>query len=144
MSVKIYTACHCVLLISQRRFPRIRFIGNAAGIEEKYVCVIESGQAHVVVSRRYFATAIRSRRRRGGLASFSHARNRSFLPHLTLRFSHPSADFPPPFPAARRRPAFPIRRSVLLVFSIHELCLHFLLLVPRFANDLPFRSVRFR
>lgn len=56
------------------------------------------------------------------LVSFSNARNRGFLLHLTPRvsvFSHPPIFHP--F-SARRRATLPIRRPVLFVSSIHELC----------------------
>lgn len=80
-----------------------------------------------IVARRYFVAAIRSRRcRRGGLASFSHARSRSFLLHLTPRFfSHPLISIL--FQRNGGPRLFLIHRSVLFVFSIHELCPHPLL-----------------
>lgn len=128
-SGRIYTACYCVLLISKQRrcFPRaFILLVTRSGIEEKLnVCVIESGSLFKAGPMPFLGDILSPRFGADVVvvvvvkvfASFSHARSRSFLLHLTSRFSLS----PSPPSTSIRRLVLPIRRPVLLVFSIQEL-----------------------
>lgn len=83
----------------------VLFVGKTDVFLRRYISLLRfaaDGRVVVIVAR--------------GLASFSHARNRSFLLHLTLRFGPLPPAFRPSF-SARRRPVFPHPTRFFILYS---------------------------